>query len=177
MGGVPGAFAKCQNSADAAGLDGTYKAWIVGNGQGPLFSFAHSADLDSYPYHLVDTQSGLGQRVAANWDDLVDGNLEHSINVDEYGNTVNDGTKVWTAVTKEGSPQQDWTCKTPGDPTPKWQYDGSLRKGGFGTVGYLNGKWTYSGVAQCNTMKRLYCFQQDVSYVSLFCQLLSSLHT
>ena len=158
-----GANNKCQNHAASAGLDGTFKAWLsyYSNGdRGPLNSFDHSTD--SFPYYLVAAQGGVGARVANNWADLVDGTIQHQVNADQNGNTVADGTTVWTGVTSGGGPQTRH-CKDPWS-SSKWKYGYLFSQGGFGTIGPLNnGKWTSNGNANCNQSKRLYCFQQDAS--------------
>ena len=63
LGGIPGADEKCQSHADAAGLAGTFLAWISDGVDSPATRFARSAE----PYVRTD-----GTKIAEDWDDLVD---------------------------------------------------------------------------------------------------------
>lgn len=73
--GAAGADALCQADADAAGLDGTFFARIADTTAptGTIDTFTQSP----YPYELVD-----GTRIADDWDDLVDGEIQACITLD-----------------------------------------------------------------------------------------------
>ncbi len=76
LGGLTGADAKCQARAMAAGLTGTFRAWLSdANGQ-PATRFSKERG----PYLLV-----TGSIVANNWTGLTSGTLRHAINVTELG--------------------------------------------------------------------------------------------
>lgn len=79
LGGLAGADAKCASAATAAGLAGTYLAWIADNtdASGPATRFTQA----SIPYRAV----GL-TKIADNWTGLVGGTLLTDLNKDEYGN-------------------------------------------------------------------------------------------
>ncbi|MDZ4247347.1 MAG: DUF1554 domain-containing protein, partial [Dehalococcoidia bacterium] len=64
LGGLSGADAKCQASANAVNLGGTWKAWLSDSNTSAGSRLNHS---DS-PYRLLN-----GTTIANNWDDLVDG--------------------------------------------------------------------------------------------------------
>ena len=67
LGGQAGADAICQSRASAAGLAGTFLAWISeGSIDEPRDRFTQS----SASYRRVD-----GTTIASNWDDLIDGHL------------------------------------------------------------------------------------------------------
>src|SRR4051794_402552 len=61
LGGLSGADSKCQGLAAAAGLPGSYKAWLADTTGAPISRFVHSTG----PYRLVN-----GTTIAANWTDL-----------------------------------------------------------------------------------------------------------
>ena len=80
LGGVTGADSVCQARANAAGLSGTFKAWISGGSysSSPASRFTRSTVL---PYVRID-----GAVVANDWNDLTDGTIQNPINIDEFGN-------------------------------------------------------------------------------------------
>jgi hypothetical protein len=115
LGGLSGADAKCQALATAAGLAGTYAAWLSDATTSAAFRLAHS----SVPYVLVD-----GTVVAQNWAQLVSGGrLLHAIDETESGGPPPIGTyqcggsdpTVWTYTDPSGAPLgggldcSDWT--------------------------------------------------------------------
>ncbi len=76
LGGLTGADAKCQAAAVAAGLTGTFKAWLSDATGSPSTRFVQSA----LPYKLVD-----GTVIANDWADLTDGTLRAPIKLTELG--------------------------------------------------------------------------------------------
>ena len=76
LGGLAGADAICNMRAQAAGLPGTYMAWLSTNQANgtPATRFTQSAQ----PYRKVD-----GVLVANNWADLIDGTLASAIDKTE----------------------------------------------------------------------------------------------
>ncbi|MET0051677.1 MAG: hypothetical protein ABW095_11435 [Candidatus Thiodiazotropha sp.] len=171
--GVPGADLFCNIRAHAAGHPGSFKAWISSSpSTAPEVSFSRSMDA----YVLPD-----GTLVAHDWSDLTDGQLSHSINQDEFGNTVA-ADIVWTATNShgkhikpyiiEGSPSQDcmnWTSAEPlTTSNPPVGIYGASNKAGtewsfaYESVSNVPGFSFPSnfGLAGCNTPARLYCFQQ-----------------
>ena len=81
LGGTAGGDTDCNNAASAAGLSGTYKAWLstTAPGDNPASSFTQS----TIPYVLRDNT-----QVAANWTALVSGTLDHAIDEDENGHVT-----------------------------------------------------------------------------------------
>jgi hypothetical protein len=79
LGGVSGADAKCASAATAAGLSGTYLAWIADStdASAPATRFTQA----SVPYRRKDMT-----RVANNWTGLTSGTLLADLNLDENGN-------------------------------------------------------------------------------------------
>lgn len=142
FGGTSGADTICADRATAAGLGGTFKAWISVTGDGPSTRFTQSAA----PYGLAD-----GTIVANDWNDLTDGTLAHAIDVDESGHAVG-VSDVWTSTT------------TGGDPTVTNCNNFLNNTAGVaavcGNTGLKNSGWTNASTPACNFSLRLYCFEQ-----------------
>src|SRR5690606_37770616 len=83
LGGLAGADAICNARAQAAGLPGTYMAWISASGQTPASRMLHS----SVPYLPTD-----GNLVALDWADLVDGSLSFAIARTDFGGATPNAT-------------------------------------------------------------------------------------
>jgi len=163
LGGVTGADGVCQGRANAAGLAGTYKAWLSAGtySSSPASRFTRSLSL---PYVRTD-----GVQIAANWADLTDGTLDAPINVNEFGNSQTSPSMVYSYTMTDGSnglfgsSSEDcyggdchcngWTSTaTQGNPTP-----GSA----VGQVAKTNDDWTdYSFGNFCGGSYGFYCFQQ-----------------
>lgn len=143
LGGLDGADALCEVSADSSGLGGLWKAWLSDPNACPSTRFSRSRA----PYVLLD-----GHEVAADWHDLTDGTLLTPICVDEHG-SVSALRSAWTNTNDDGTWNQAVShCD-------RWS---SLeRVSGWGQCS-LPGSWTSgeSGGARCDQMFRLYCFEQ-----------------
>ncbi len=143
LGGIAGADQRCQMHADAAGLGGTFRAWLSDTqGNGPLTTFAQSAE----PYELVG-----GDEIAANWADLIDGSIATPINRDETGTPVGDVTPVaWTGTQASGMPGSpccdDWSSTASG----AWH----------GSTMAIDAMWSFQSGLGCTSVARLYCFEQ-----------------
>jgi hypothetical protein len=144
LGGLTGADAKCQGLAGAAGLPGTYKAWLSDSTSSVISRFVPS----SGPYQLVN-----GITIAANWADLKDGLLAAPINVTETGGGPGGSTTAWTHTAFDGSPAlgdahcQDWGSTV-------------APSGTAGNVTATDPTWALFNSTTCNTPLHLYCFQQ-----------------
>ena len=153
LGGLGGADAKCRGLALNAGLLGTFKAWISGDGasEEARDRLTH-ADV---PYRRVDWV-----KVADSWDDLTDGTLDNPITVDQNGNTVASQLTVYTNTNANGSMVGvDRECSS-GGPGPEWNTSSNLESGAYGTVGATNSAWSFQTNDACSNLRRLYCFQQ-----------------
>lgn len=142
FGGVFGGDAICQTRANAAGLSGTFLAWLSDPGASPAGRFAQS----TVPYVMVD-----GTQVAANWADLTDGTLEHAIDRTEL-NTLYEGA-VWTATQPNGTFAGSVSCNG-------WTALGANVTGINGSAASTNGTWTQAGGTFCNNAFPLFCFEQ-----------------
>lgn len=76
LGGLEGADATCQALADAAGREGTFRAWLSSKSLSAAQRLTHSSE----PYVL-----GSGTLVANDWRDLVKGALRHAVDETENG--------------------------------------------------------------------------------------------
>ena len=160
MGGVAGADAMCQSRAVAAGLPGTFLAWISDSTTSPAARFTQSSD----PY--VSTR-GVGasctipgscdgnlRLLADDWADLTDGGLDHQMR-DEFGNSFGGTSLVWTGTEGDGSGGtlhcSDWSSST-----------------GAGIGGSIisctgdgcTGQWSRANLYSCGNSFHLYCFEQ-----------------
>jgi hypothetical protein len=149
LGGVVGGNAKCQTEATAAGLPGTYKAWLsdsLGNYPAATDAFTHS----SLPY--VTPDPGL-TTVASNWNQLISGSLQNSISFIATGSAAPQ-EQVWTATNNNGTASTsnctNWTTNSTNFGVPAG-YDYPP------TTVWSNGG---SNEPYCNSALPLYCFQQ-----------------
>lgn len=92
LGGLAGADAICQARADAAGLGGTFRAWLSDSTTAARDRLTRAG----VPYVRVD-----GVQVAANFADLTDGALMQPILLTE-GGAVDPQGAVWTGTTPAG---------------------------------------------------------------------------
>jgi hypothetical protein len=151
IGSVAAADSDCATLAAAAGLSGSFKAWIsvTTASDDPNTRFIHN----TIPYQDVS-----GTTIANNWTGLVSGTLVNGISKNESGASVTAGTSVWTNTTITG------TATSSGSSTSNcsgWTSALSARNAPVGATGSPNNPWTASGTAACNTAAvRIYCFQQ-----------------
>jgi hypothetical protein len=125
--------------ATAAGVSGTFKAWLSASDGSPAATFSTSA----VPYVLVD-----GTVVAVDWDDLVDGTLAHPIDEDENGAPV--GGDVWTGTDPTGNAALA-TCN---------DWSSTSGSGQCGSTSQVGNAWTASSIPRRNIRLRLYCFER-----------------
>lgn len=138
LGGLAGADANCQRLADNAGIDGTYKAWLSDSNTDAATRFEGS--IKYLPYVRVD-----GVKVADDWDDLTDGNIDVTITVFENGNATGAGAfSPWTGTNTDGTKDEggrfcnDWTSSSV-DVQALW-----------GRWVNTDSLWTDAGPGQCN---------------------------
>ena len=135
----------CQADAEAAGLPGTYKAWLSDDDT----SAADRLAQDAFP--LLRTSDG--ETIADDWTDLTNGSLDVAIDADAYGHTLVSDEDVWTGTKPDGDKTQGGTCSS-------W-----TTTSGNGYTG-ISGDWTYAWTwtdassISCYGSCRLYCFRQ-----------------
>lgn len=150
LGGTAGADEKCKQLAAAAGLPGSYKAWISSIDSEPFDDFQRSTG----DYVRVD-----GTLVASGWNDLTDGHLLAPINITETGGTLPDYGYVWAATSADGHLPTDaalMTCNS-------WRTAANYPF--YGRIGFSadfgSPMWTNSSSAlTCNERCHIYCIEQ-----------------
>ena len=156
LGGLDGADEKCQALADAAGLGGSYRAWLSSTTVNARDRLTHLGK----PYVRVD-----GALIAYDWNDLIDlaVPLYNPINVTEIlgpppvSNPEFDEPFVFTATLGDGTlsggaPQYASTC---GD------WHSNVGDASWGLANWLTETWTNAAAGSiCGDGAPLYCFEQ-----------------
>ncbi len=147
LGGLAGADAKCQALADAAGLSGTFKAWLSSSQGSPADRFTHS---DTYGYALR-----TGTMIASDWSDLTDGTLAAPITTDENGSYIGGGWP-WTGTGPDG------TLEDASNTCFNWSSlsNNEFSLGVCGAAIFTDAQWTVRSAAPCTWNGQLYCFEQ-----------------
>jgi len=150
LGGLSGGDAKCQLSAERAGMPGTYRAWLS------------SSQVDGR--QRIEGEGPWRNRIG--WTEaVVFGSKEElvqfpatAIRGTELGERVDDfptfDTYVWTGTLQNGVAD--------GSDCNNW---GNNNSDVVGLIGYANvddGDWTEANGQYCNGEARLYCFSTDV---------------
>jgi len=140
LGGLSGADAKCQARAAAAGLGGTWAAWL---------STSTVDARERIP--AVEYRTTTGTIATSDGADFYDGTLDANIDRDEFGNVA--VPNIWTGTNNDGTKAagncSDWTS-TSGTAT--------LGKNDFPAA---SGVWSSQSTASClNSGLRLYCFER-----------------
>jgi hypothetical protein len=138
LGGGAGADAKCQARAIAAGLTGSYSAWI---NEFPDFSRTQ----DHWPPEAI-FELVTGVQFASSYGNLI-GSAVHTprLALDEFGSPVSG--RAWAV---SGA----FDCNL-------WSTGSSATTGNTGAVDLGSSNWQTGGGNQaCNTLQHLYCFEQ-----------------
>jgi len=153
FGGIAAADALCAQEAAAAGLAGTYYAWLSDKTNSPLARFSRS----EVPYVLP-----TGAEIAADWDALAVATPPISQHANGTPVPPDDGApaQVWTGTTIDGHADnfnnasnfcQDWTDNSISNQT---------------LIGWVHARmkpqfdWTRANLVPCTGSGYLYCFQQ-----------------
>lgn len=145
LGGLAGADAICQTHAEAAGLSGSYMAWLSDLTDSPSTRFTQA----TVPYVLVD-----GTKIADSWSDLVDGTLQHPIDRDELGGYYQ-GNYAWTGTEPDGTPTTN-----PGYLCENWTSSEMVNYGIRGAEYGSDTTWTRHSGGFCEYYHSIYCFEQ-----------------
>ena len=155
LGGLAGADAICAAQASAAGLPGTYVAWLstsTVNAASRLGSAQGFVRIDGKPF---------ANTIA----DITSNKIFNPLRLDESGGDIttidvpsSSPLTVWTGTTKDGLAAVGQTC---GDWTVS-SGSGLTGRAAGGTV-----TWTERTNSTCGTTRRLYCFQTDHSGTDL----------
>ncbi len=144
--GVARGDARCQALATAAGLSGTYKAWLSDGVDSPAIRF----DIRFTGLYRLTTPDHPD--VASGWSGLTTKPLLHALDADEKGESAA-GEIVWTNTLPDGTPASNLHCNN-------WS---SIKVGDQTTVGgsdQTDPTWTNLLPGQsCASPYRLYCFE------------------
>lgn len=175
--GLDGADTHCNELAREISLPGSYRAWLSDNTGSPSTRFIQSAT----PYILVN-----GTVVADNWSDLTDGDIDHVINVNQYGievpagasagtahvwsNTLEDGARNlalpeahcsnWTSTATTGAMGVFSSTETPSELTGDTVGSQPVRLGWTRLQTEISEGVFGEAILSCASARRLYCFQQ-----------------
>lgn len=147
LGGPARADATCNTLAAAAGLTGTYLAWLSDGTNSPDTRFNKS----TVPY-IRALDSAI---IATNYADLTDGLITNTIVLDENGRNVGFG-RVWTHVQNDGKSSTEvatghcngWTSASSALTAVRGQAD-------------IAGLWTLQNfVPFSSPLHHIYCFEQ-----------------
>jgi hypothetical protein len=146
LGGLSGANAICQARADAAGLGGTWRAWLSDSSTSAKDNIGCSS---SKSYQRLD-----GQGIAESCSDLTDGSLQNSIYLTE---NLTSGLQVfvWTGTRSSGQATSNHCLD--------WASSSRARRGTIGYIYTTSSLWTDLFSGRCNGSTvgsaALYCFE------------------
>ncbi len=152
LGGFWGAVAICQDEADAAGLNGSFRAWLSASSLSP--STDASFTKSELPYLLVG-----GNIIAENWTDLTDGYLLTPIDSTATGELIASGG-VWTNTKWDGTAVNTFFELTCDNFTAG--YYSLYNKSTKGDLKNISPDWSANiySLDNCNSEYHLYCFEQ-----------------
>lgn len=140
FGGLPIANAACQTEATAAGLEGTFFAWLSTSSSSAIDNIAGTG-----PWLLA----GTDREVFANRATLTD--LPAApIDVDATGTLLADDLTVWTGTATGGEASAFGSCRN-------WTRADDANRGAVGGTFTIDG-WTETAEQGCDRVARLYCF-------------------
>lgn len=143
LGGLSGADDTCQMHAEDAGLPGTFVAWLSTtsiDAKDRLGNDGGWARTDGLPF-------------ATSISALLGGGVLHPLWLDEWGNEVTIGTRVFTATFRGGAFQVESDCNAWSAITP----DSAVT----GQVDFSGNSWSNRGRNACQAALPLYCLQID----------------
>ena len=151
LGGLCGADATCNSLASAAGLPGTFQAWLADSTQSPS---TRESQVGA-PYIRTDPSATV---IANDWADLTDGDIDVAVSLDENGVVAGAVDEVWANVEAVGAGAESTNhC---GD----WTINNSSSEGLAGRRGLRNSatsSWTQEFVGSgCMALLHLYCVEQ-----------------
>lgn len=144
LGGLTGADSVCQNLAQSAGLELSYKAILSSDSisaSARIFLTGAIYSIDSSGVKVKITESGGDLWQSGGFPELV-----NFITLDEFG--LNTTGNVWTGSNDNGS------SAGAGQSCTSWSGSGSGR---VGTIGGSNGAWLDNSTQSCSNFFHLYC--------------------
>jgi cysteine-rich repeat protein len=153
LGGLDGADAICNERAQAAGLPGTYMAWLSEGAMCPANRFTQS----TVDYVLPD-----GDLIANNWDDLIDGALISQIILTEFGQDPGQ-VSFYCPHNNSYRLARTGTLHTGEVGPSRCAEFTSGSSGSMGTIGAMqltDSQWSNCTDTGCHRYMPIYCFQQ-----------------
>lgn len=141
LGGVEGADVTCGRHAEAAGLPGTWRAWL----SVPDDPVGDRLDLTGGPLVTVD-----GVLIAQTREDLLRSELAGAVAADEFGRSVSHD--IWTGTRADGSVSAVH-CSS-------FSSVDTMEIGLCGSPSARDGRWTENTTPRCDTPLGLYCLEQ-----------------
>ena len=138
--GIDAGDAICRARALAGGLEhsDSFKAWLADSTTDAVDRFT-----DRGPRARID-----GVQIAESIDDLTDGKLRATLNVDEFGNYLTN-TAAWTGTDSAGLALPDHCAD--------WTTSSDISQGRAGSVWNSTGNWTSGFTFDCDGFDHLYC--------------------
>jgi hypothetical protein len=153
--GLDGADRLCNSSAQAAGLPGTFQAWLSGTDIDAIDRITGTG-----PWYLTDSLLGSGPLAFASRSSLATMPAV-SVSRDETGSLVGLPWTVWTGTLTGGTKFAERVCQQFGSTGPAW-HTSAADLSSLGSVGDPTdiAGWTYSAGYTCDQQHHLYCFEQ-----------------
>ena len=170
LGGLSGADAKCQESANAAKLGGIWKAWLSDQRTYSVDRLIHANAPYKLAYYQFANNPDPVYNVADNWTDLVDStNLKNAIDYDEFGKNWKNYL-VWSNTDSSGYRDSRPILNNQGSGhCNNWTSNSDSDVGRMGVATYKSPDWTSDPIAiykPCNaSFMHLYCFEQPANPV------------
>jgi hypothetical protein len=140
LGGLSGADSTCNTAASAAGLGGTWKAWLSDSSTDARDRIADQA------YYRVD-----GTKIADSMADLTDGSLDAALNVTESGSTRDN--RVMTNTDSDGTKGGRNCCDFDDSGCSAYQHTAESQNTNNYWTDNLHNEW-------CHDTYPIYCFEQ-----------------
>ncbi len=147
LGGLAGGDAKCSSAATAAGLNGTWKAWLSTTTVNAIDRLA-----DVGPWTDLRGETMFSSKTS-----LINGGPSgFGLWIDERGMSLS-SDRIWTATNASGVYQQGVTT---GPPCAGWTSSSMQDQALIGQVGRTGPSWTWSTATSCDQLGHLICFEQ-----------------
>ncbi len=131
----------CGARASAAGLSGSFRAWLSDSQSSPSTRFSRAEG---------NYVSVGGTVIAAGWSGLTSGSLKTTLDYDENEEQTTVGLTTWTGTAADGTATDDH-CND-------WSGSGQATIGDITAFGY---KWSaLPSAGDCTGFRHLYCFEQ-----------------
>lgn len=147
LGGLAGGDLKCSDAASAAGLNGTWQAWLSTTTVNAIDRLA-----DVGPWVDLQGATMFPSKTAL----INDGPSGAGIWIDERGAFLS-SESVWTATNWEGVYNQNLTS---GPPCDEWTSSAQGVQARIGQIGRTGTAWTWYAARSCSFPTHLICFEQ-----------------